>query len=101
MPVSLLPPHLDHDALAILHEERGDEDKEDVVEEEGGEEAGADLEAGQPQHLQHVHREHHAQQVLGGGDNNEINSIFYRSVADQDPPDPYGIISLDPYQKLG
>jgi hypothetical protein len=56
--------HLHHDALAILHEERRDEDKEDVVEEESGEEAGADLEAGKPQHLQHVHREHHPQQVL-------------------------------------
>ncbi len=63
-----LPPslsYLDHDALAILHEERRDEDKEYVIEEESGEQTGADLEAGQPQHLQHVHREHHPQQVLG------------------------------------
>ena len=44
--------YLDHDTLAVLHDEGSDEDKENVVEEEGGEKAGADFEARQAQHLQ-------------------------------------------------
>ena len=43
--------NLDHDAFAVLHEEGRDEDEEDVVEEEGGKQAGADLQTWQPQHL--------------------------------------------------
>ena len=37
--------YLDHNAFAVLHEERGDEHEEYVVEEECREQAGARLQA--------------------------------------------------------
>ncbi len=40
-----------------LCDERSDEDEEDVVNEESGQEDGADLKAGQPKDFQHVDAE--------------------------------------------
>ena len=55
---------LHHHALAVLHEQRGDEHEEDVVEEEGTEQNCADFQAWQSEHLQHVDTEHDPEDVL-------------------------------------
>ena len=55
--------HLHHHALPG-HEQRGDEHKEDIVEEEGAEEDCADFEAGQAKDLEHVNTEHDTEEVL-------------------------------------
>ena len=51
--------HLDHHALA-RHEEGGDEDEKDVIEEQGGQQDCADPQARKAQHFQHVDAEHDA-----------------------------------------
>ena len=56
--------HLHHHALAVLHEQRGDEHEEDVVEEQGTQQDCADFQAGQSEHLQHVNTEHDPEDVL-------------------------------------
>jgi hypothetical protein len=45
-----------------LRDEGGDEDEEDVVDEEGRQQDGADLEARQPQNFQHVDAKKRRQQ---------------------------------------
>ena len=49
--------HLDHHTLA-RHEEGGDEDEKDVIEEQGGQQDCADPQARKAQHFQHVDAEH-------------------------------------------
>ena len=56
--------HLHHHALPALHEQRSDEDEENIIEEECAQEDGADLQARQSEDFQHVDTEHDAQDVL-------------------------------------
>ncbi len=53
-PSEILVVYLDHDTLSVLHEERRDENEEDVVEEQSGEQACTDLQARQTQYLYSV-----------------------------------------------
>lgn len=53
-PSVVLVVYLDHDTLPVLHEERSDENEEDVVEEQSGEQACTDLQARQTQYLYSV-----------------------------------------------
>ena len=53
-----------HDALAVLHEQRGYEYDEDVVEEHDTQQDCADFQAGQSEHLQVVNTDHDPKDVL-------------------------------------
>ena len=46
--------HLHHDALPSLHEERSDEDEENVVEKESAQQDGADLQTWESENFQHT-----------------------------------------------